>query len=96
MTYRTRSDHNQKDIVRALRVLGADVADTHNVGNGFPDLVVKFRGQVFLLECKNLEGRGRKLTDDQKKFHAVWNDVTKTVTSIDEAYRAIGAIYENN
>lgn len=43
-----RVDANQKEIVRAWRQVGARVALTHMVGNGFPDAVVGFRGQVLL------------------------------------------------
>ncbi len=33
-------DTNQADIVAALRAAGASVADMHELGHGYPDLLV--------------------------------------------------------
>lgn len=59
-------DGNQEAIVQSLRAVGATVSVTSDVGHGFVDLVVGFRGRNFLLECKTREGR---LTPAQKHWH---------------------------
>jgi len=56
------------------------------LGNGAPDLLVAFRGRLFLLEVKM---PGGTLTPDQVRFHADWPDV-QVVRSVDEALAAIG------
>jgi hypothetical protein len=90
--YRPRVDANQKEIVLALRKCGALVGSLAGQGSGYPDLVVQYpstdEGRIFLLEVKNLKGRGKKLTEDQVEFHRRWN--VRIVTSIDEAFGAVG------
>jgi len=86
-------DRNQEPIVIALRAAGAAVASLANVGWGVPDLLVGFRGELFLLEVKNpLTSYGRKgLNVMQEKFKARGWPVT-IVRSQEEALRIIGAI----
>lgn len=45
-------DGNHSEIIKALRQIGASVADTSRIGQGFPDAVVGFRGRNFMLEFK--------------------------------------------
>lgn len=73
VTYK-RTDLNQQSIVNALRQIGAHVVDTSEVGHGFPDLVVGWRGQTYLIECKNGDRApsARKLTSDQQIFLLNW------------------------
>jgi hypothetical protein len=89
----------QQRIVDVLRGRGCKVLSLAAMGNGCADLLVllpwKFQdisdevGPVFrLIEVKNLDGRGKKLTPDQVKFHAEW-PVT-VVTNAEEALRAVG------
>jgi hypothetical protein len=52
---RHRPDTNQKKIVQALRDIGAVV---FLIGRPF-DLLVGFRGELFLLEVKNPTGRNK-------------------------------------
>ena len=80
-------DVNQATIVAALRDVGASVFPTHAVGNGFPDLVVGFRGNTFLLEVKSTPGT---LTPEQKNFFSQWRGHVAVVREIDDALRAIG------
>ena len=88
-----RTDRNHAEVVKALRAVGASVADTSRVGGGFPDLVVGMRGQSFLLEVK--DGRkppsARKLTPEQERFAAEWGGHWVCVTSVDEAIRVVTA-----
>lgn len=79
-----RTDKNQKEIVKHLRKLGAIVAVTSHVKEGFPDLLVgnPETKQIFLIEVKSKNG---KLTDAQKEFHALWCGLINIVRSIEEA-----------
>ena len=72
--HRGRTDGTQTEIVKALRKLGATVAVTSALGDGFPDLVVGWRGVNHLVEVKNgsLSPSKRELTPDEEKFHATW------------------------
>jgi Holliday junction resolvase len=83
-------DANQKAIVYVLRKCGANVVSLAAQGKGVPDLLVQFRGKIFLLEVKNLAGRGKRLTDPQKAFHATWD--AAIVTNETDALKAIGAL----
>ena len=78
-------DINQPAIVRELRSLGASVQPLHAVGDGCPDLLVGYRDKNYLIEIKNLDGRGRKLTNDQIKWHIKWHGEVVIATSPIEA-----------
>jgi Holliday junction resolvase len=89
------ADANQKDIVSALRAAGAMVIPCHAVGKGFPDLVVGFRGDTFLIEVKDPSQpkHRHELTPAQKLFHATWpgKPIAKVFT-VEEALRAVGVV----
>jgi Holliday junction resolvase len=63
-----RRDLNQSATVRALRDAGATVVITADVGGGFPDLVVGWRGKTYLVEVKNLT----QLSEKQLEFIERW------------------------
>lgn len=99
--YARRRDANHTTIARALTVAGVWVWHTEGVGQGFPDLLVWTRASGFvLLEVKNPEnahGRGRKngarsnaTTARQVAFRAVCPGPVHVVTSIEEAFDALG------
>ena len=94
MRYRPRTDRNQKSIVSGLRALGADVLILAGVGHGCPDLLVKFRSKLYLLEVKDgsKPPSARTLTEQERLFHLVWAECTSIVYDIESAYRAIGAL----
>lgn len=94
MRRRAASDGNQPAIVAALRGAGATVAACHAVGQGFPDLVVGFRGQNFLIEVKDpAQPKHRHaLTPAQVEFHAGWKGGIAKVFTAEDALAAIGAI----
>lgn len=75
-----RVDKNQADIVNALRAVGASVAVLSAVGRGVPDLLVGFRGVNYLLEVKNLDGRGDALTPAEVEFFETWRGHVCKVT----------------
>lgn len=81
-----KRDANEEAIVKALRQCGAAVIRISE--RGAPDLLVLFRGDMFLLEVKQF---GRKLTPAQKQRDdegwPLW--IARTP---DEALKAIGAL----
>ena len=92
---KARVDANQAEIVQALRQVGASVCYTHMLGQGVPDLLIGYRGVVYLLEVK--DGRKsrsrRQLTEAEAEWHAAWRGrPVDIVESVDDALRAIGAI----
>jgi hypothetical protein len=80
-------DGNQSEIVEALRgIPELSVAITSACGNGFPDIVVGYRGFNFMFEIKDptKPKADQELTDDQKKFHGAWNGQIQKVFSLKE------------
>lgn len=90
--YAAKVDENQSEIVAGLRAIGASVAPTHAAGEGFPDLVVGYRGANYLLEVKdeNKPPSKRKLTEAQVEFHSGWLGQIEVVKNLGEAFAAIG------
>lgn len=83
-----RRDSTHLEVKGALRAVGASVFDTADVGQGFPDLVVGYRGRTYLLEVK---APGGKLQESQKRFAATWRGAPFIVVhSRAEALEAIG------
>lgn len=79
--YAAKRDAAEKPIVEALRAVGAEV--TLISGDGAPDLLVRFRGNVVALEVKGTNGRQTKAQQESQ-----W----PIVRTADEALTAIGAI----
>ena len=90
--YAAKIDRNQPEIVAALRKAGASVAITSTAGQGFPDLVVGYRGVSYLIEVKDgeLPPSARKLTTAQVKFRDNWRGHYAVVKSVEEALAVIG------
>jgi Holliday junction resolvase len=84
-----RVDANQEQIVSALRAAGASVQSLAPIGKGCPDILVAFRGDMFLMEVK--QGKG-KPNDLQKTWHEAWKAGVHVVYGPEEALRVIGAI----
>jgi hypothetical protein len=80
-----KPDANQSEIIGALRAAGASVTILAGVGRGCPDLLVGIRDHNLLMEIKNLEGRGNRLTTEQEAWIKAWKGQVAIVTSIDEA-----------
>jgi hypothetical protein len=89
-------DRNQDEIVSALRAAGAIVQSLAAIGKGVPDLLVSFRGNLFLLEVKDgsKPPSGQKLTEAQKTWHQAWGALVEVVNSPEAALRAIGAVHD--
>jgi hypothetical protein len=87
-----RVDANQPAIVAGLRQVGALVQPLHMVGGGVPDLLVGFRGALYLLELKE-PGKGGALTDAEFTWHQQWAAYeVHVVETLFEALAAIGAL----
>lgn len=87
-----RTDANQREVVAALRAVGATVQHLHAVGRGCPDLCVGFRGVNYLIEIKDgsKPPSARRLTADEKIWHDSWQGTVCVVESVDDALNAIG------
>jgi hypothetical protein len=76
MKYAARVDANQLATINAFKAAmpDASVYDASACGEGFPDLVVGWRGRNYLFEVKNPDVRpsDRRLTDPQAAFHGSW------------------------
>lgn len=91
MRRRAKIDANQPLIVRALRDAGATVKSTSQLGDGFPDLVVGWRGKNFMFEVKDPTKKPseRKLTDDEKAFHFGWSGQVCIIESVEDALKVM-------
>lgn len=77
--YRQRKDENQREIVRALEAIGADVFVMHAPC----DLLVGFRDRNVLIEVKR--AKGGKVTPAQAKWNQSWRGQRATVRTPEEA-----------
>jgi len=82
--YAANVDHNQPEIVAALRKAGATVEHLHAVGAGCPDLCVGYNGETYLMEIKNPDANG-KLNKIQEAWHDSWVGHACVVHSVEEA-----------
>jgi Holliday junction resolvase len=88
MTY-ARIDTNHKEIVAALRQVGATVVSLAAMKHGCPDLLVGYEGETLLMEIK--KDTKAKFTPDQLDFMAKWKGgAISRVDSVDAAIRALG------
>jgi hypothetical protein len=82
-------DANQAELVRQLRQLGCSVQSLADIGHGCPDLLVGFRCRNYLFEIKNPKqcASARELTDDECRWHRVWNGQAATVQTVDDCMK---------
>lgn len=83
-------DANQDQVVSALRAAGASVQSLAPIGKGCPDLLVAFRGDMYLMEVK--QGKG-KVNEMQTKWHGDWKADVYVVYGPEEALQVIGATH---
>jgi hypothetical protein len=84
--YAAQRDHNEPSIIQALEKIGAQVEQMK-----LPcDLLVRFRGQMFVLEVDNPASKYRKRKPDQLKFLQEWG--VPLVQTPEDALKAIGAM----
>lgn len=93
-----RTDSSQTEIVDALRAIGASVLVMSSLGNGAPDILCGRAGKNYLLELKRPDGppSGRKLTKQEKEFHAKWAGQICVVSTPREALQFVGAYLDAN
>ena len=86
MPYARRTDKHHQEIRDSLREVLPWVIDTHDLGDGFPDLLVFTRGgRFFLIEIKT---PGETYSPAEVKFHKRAEQVKApvfTIFSLDEA-----------
>jgi hypothetical protein len=87
-----RTDSNHAEIIKALRKIpNLSVFSTHEVGKGFPDIVIGYKGINYLIEIK--DGKkppsARKLTPDEVKFHQEWSGQISIIKNLDELLQII-------
>ncbi len=86
MAYARKTDSNQRELVEALRGVGARVL----ILGGKIDVAVLYHGCVTLIDAKNLDGRNR-LTDTQVRLVAEgWPIVF--IHSVEEALAAVKGV----
>ena len=81
-----KKDRNHNEIAAALMKMGFSVADTSQLGEGFPDIVAGRAGINFLIEVKDysLPPSHRKLTPEQVAFHNAWNGQICVIKCVEE------------
>lgn len=91
MRKHARKDNNQNELVEQMRDLGFHVAITHQLGGGFPDIVVGGYGLNFMFEIKDPDQppSKRRLTPDEELFHTVWYGQVDVVETIDDVLAVI-------
>lgn len=85
-----RTDQNQREIVDALRRIGASVELLHCQGGGCPDLLVALNGHTVLMECKSDEANPR-LRESQRKWMAGWQGEAVVVCTPTQAVAVMRA-----
>jgi hypothetical protein len=81
----SRRDDNEMPIIRALEAIGAQVKPLHRPC----DLLVRWRGQIHLLEIDNPASKYRQRDAKQLEFLRLWE--VAMVQTPAEAFHAIGA-----
>lgn len=81
-----RVDANQSEIVAALRAIGCTVQDLHEVGRGVPDIMVSYKGKLFLFEIKMA---GKYQNSLEKQWAYKWQSPVYVVRSAEEAVKIV-------
>lgn len=80
-------DKNQPEIVKALRRVGAVVLLTHQIKNAF-DILVGYRGGLFIMEIKNPEYLPKKY--DRERLE---KELSEGEHKCMEAFKKVGVPY---
>jgi hypothetical protein len=91
MRLRARVDSNHEEIVKALREAGASVKSCAQLGHGWPDIAVGWRGRNFFFEIKDPKRKPseRVLTTDEKAWHYCWNGQVCVIESVEAAFEVM-------
>ena len=95
MRYAAKRDGNHAEIANFLRRAGWGVFDTAAHGKGLGDLLVSRQGFSAVLEIKNLDGKGRKLTPAELKFAREYLGPYIVATTAEEAEHALRWAYDD-
>jgi hypothetical protein len=81
-----RVDANHGEICEAYRAMGFSVANTFQLGKGFPDIAVAKWGMTDLVEIKDgsKTPSKRKLTPDEIEFHNNWHAKVWVIESVND------------
>lgn len=82
---RGKRDRNHAAVVERFKQNFVSVADTADLGDGFPDLVVSVPGVNLLVEVKM---PGENLTADQVQFRERWRGPFMVVESLEDVDNA--------
>lgn len=82
-------DLNQKEIVRALQLIGCDV---ELIGTPV-DLLVGYRAHNFLIECKRPGMENRRDQEHQREWMKKWRGQVRVVTTPEEAIELVTRAY---
>lgn len=90
--YARATDANHGTILRGLHRLGIWARDTHEVGDGFPDIIAHGRSGFVLLEVKDpaQPPSRRRLTDAEEAFHGSCPGPVAVIHTIQEAVEELG------
>lgn len=88
---RAKVDAKQKEIVRALRQIGATVQHLHMVGRGCPDILAGYHGKNHLMEIKT---GNAKLTTDEQAFFDTWEGQVSIVRNVADALSVLSVFAE--
>ena len=87
---RAKVDDNQPEIVNQLRSIpGVTVWNTHQLGKGFPDIIVGYKGVNYLFEIKNRHGK-LLIPLSEQEFYDNWQGQTEIVYDLDEILEVMG------
>lgn len=91
MRRKAATDRNHSEVMNGLRQRGCTVHSTHQLGQGFPDIVVGYSGRTYLFEIKDPEKipSQRRLTEDEKEWFARWRGHVSVVHTAEEAWKEI-------
>ena len=93
--FRQQRDGNHETIAEALQYHGCIVADLAEAGGGVPDLLVGYRGIIFLVEVKSPVG---VLSPKQRDFFDRWIEhpalVLRTVDDVRHVMEVLRDAYD--
>jgi hypothetical protein len=95
MRNKGRTDSNQTEIVKELRKIPSlTVAITSQLGKGYPDILIGWKGLNFLIELKDGSKvkSAQKLTPDEERFHSEWTGQIAVCNSLDEVLQELGIL----
>lgn len=100
MKLRAKVDSNQPQIVSVFRKMGCSVAHTHQIGKGFPDIVISLKtksgSKTLAVEIKDGDKvkSARKLTYQETIFHEYWQDEIPIIETVEDAINLVNRLKE--